>query len=324
MKQERTEVERQIRERVLDLRRRSLPSRLTLLDDTTDFMAIDRDQLIELEGEVFLITGTEREKRFGLTEEPKPWVKRGVSRASGEVHILKLVFAEVFKVQIGAQTFRCARSAEKEARVLELVRGDSRFMQGQGLRDARGNLVRVLDFIRGQDLYTHLATLDLPHQEYFSRHLPAVLDRIIGSLAAIQRLHEAGLCHGDIRNDHIFVETGSGEYRWIDFDLDQERAAFAVWSVGNILHFVVGKGATRISQTLARRPDLVGLLRHEDAALFFPYRLQNLGKLYPYLPPCLNDVLLRFAVGDTTRYDTVAQVVDDLEGCRALLSPAEG
>jgi tRNA A-37 threonylcarbamoyl transferase component Bud32 len=301
------------------LKGRALPEPLVIVDDTSEFMGIDRDHVVDLAGELFLITGTEREKRFGLTGEPKPWVKRAIGLSSGRVHVIKMVFAEVFRAQVGEQCFRCERSAEKEARVLELVDGDVRFMHGHALRDTRGNLVRVLDFIHGIDLYSCLGALEVPHEEYLWRNLPQILHRVIESLRAIQILHDAGLCHGDIRNDHILVEQGSGAYRWIDFDLDQGVAAFDVWSVGNILHFIVGKKVVRLTEVLRERPDLIGHVGHEDAALFFPYRLQNLGKLFPYLPRCINDVLLRFAVGSTTRYDSVAQVVEDLQTCEQHL-----
>ena len=45
----------------------------------------------------------------------------------------------------------------------------------------------------------------------------------------------------------------------------------------------------------------------------------NLGKLYPWLPPPLTEVLRRFAVGECARYTSVDDVADDvqhaLHGC---------
>jgi hypothetical protein len=143
-----------VRERVHVLTGRELLEPIRIVADTTDFMALDRDQVLELGGELFLITGTEREKRFGLVDEPKHWVKRAISLETGRLYVLKMVFQESFKAEIGSQVFLCVRSAEKEARVLETTAGDQRFMQGRGVRDARGNLVRVLEFIRGVDLYS--------------------------------------------------------------------------------------------------------------------------------------------------------------------------
>ena len=284
-----------------------------ILDDTTEFMGIDRGDIIRLGAELFLVRGVEHEKRFGLMGEPKFWVKRALSLTTGRPQILKLVFQEVFKARVGDSEFLCRRSADKEARVLEVMRGDPAFMQGTSLRDARGNVVRVLDIIQGVDLLTHLGTLDMPHEQYAQTLLPQVLGRVVDALRAIARLHAAGLCHGDIRNDHLLLEEGSGALRWIDFDLDQGTIQFDVWSVGNVLHFVAARGIVRIREVLEQRPDLAGRIGSEDASLFFPYRLMSLGKLYPWLPAPLTEVLRRFAVGACTRYDRVDAVADDLQ-----------
>lgn len=284
-----------------------------VLDDTTEFMGIDRGDVVRLGEEVFLVRGVEREKRFGLIGEPKFWVKRALSLTTGRPQILKLVFAEVFKARVGESEFLCRRSADKEARVLEVTRGDPAFMQGRGVRDARGNLVRVLDVIRGVDLLTDLGARDMPHEEYVRTLLPDVLDRVVDALRAIARIHSAGLCHGDIRNDHLFVEQGGSVLRWIDFDLDQGSLEFDVWSVGNVLHFVAARRIVRIREVLEQRPDLAGRIGPDDASLFFPYRLMNLGKLYPWLPAPLTDVLRRFAVGACARYGAVDEVVEDLQ-----------
>ncbi len=306
-----------IARRAEELTGRALPRRPSVVRDTTDFMAIDRDSIVELDGELFLVTMTERERRFGLGGEPKFWVKRAVSLATGRTHILKMVFHEAFMARVGDLETRCVRSAEKEARVLERFRGDPRFMHGRAVRDARGNLVRVLDLIAGPDLISHVEALPGTHQEYFAASFPGVLAGLITSLEAIRDLHGVGLCHGDIRNDHILVEQGTGTHRWIDFDLDEDTAAFDVWSLGNVLHHVVGKGFVVFRDALARDPALAGRLDDGDASVFFTNRVMNLRKLYPWVPGALNDVLMHFAAAGRTRYDRAAQVVDDL---RAVVS----
>lgn len=276
-------------------------------------MGIDRGDVIRLDGDLFLVRGVEREKRFGLSDEPKYWVKRAISLGDSRPRILKLVFAEVFRAQIGDRDFLCRRNADKEARVLEVMRGDPSFMQGWAGRDGRGNLVRVLDVIRGKDLLTLLGGFEMPHRQYAAEVLPRLLGRVCEALRAIARLHAAGLCHGDIRNDHLFAEDGSPTLRWIDFDLEQDTADFDVWSVGNILHVVAASRIVRIRDVLEQRPDLRGRISGDDAAMFFPYRLMNLEIVYPWLPQQLTAVLRRFAVGDCRRYGTVSEVVDDLD-----------
>ena len=304
-----------IREQALRFGNQLPSTRPVVLDDTTDFMSIDRDQIIDLEGVLYLVRCNEREARFGMEEQPKFWVKRALDLDSGRMHILKLVFQEEFKIRVGTLQVKCVRSPEKEGRVLELVRGDRRFMQGQTARDSRANLVRVIDFIFGVDLLSYLHSIRLCHEEYADTLLPDILGRIRETCSGIQLLHDAGLCHGDIRNDHLLIERDTGCYKWIDFDLNEDFSDFDVWSVGNILHCVVAKGFLTFSDALRVRPELSGQLKEDDASVFFPHRVMNLRRVYPYLPAKLNEVLRRFSFGARACYDRVSQVMDDLTDC---------
>ena len=299
---------------------RALPARPVVWDDTTQFMSIDRDHIIRLQEVSFLVQCNERERRFGMVDDqPKFWVKRAIDLDTGMMHILKLVFQEEFRVEVGTLQVKCVRSAEKEGRVLELVRGDARFMQGRTAPDSRGNLVRILDYITGVDLLNYLQSVRLSHEEYVFTLLPGILSRIRECCRALQRLHEAGLCHGDIRNDHLLIERDTGDYKWIDFDLSQEFPDFDIWSLGNILHCVVAKGFVAFSEALRIRPELSGKLHADDASVFFPHRVMNLRKVYPYLPAKLNEMLLRFSAGGQACYDQASQIVDDLSDCAASM-----
>ncbi len=307
------------RDRVAELTGRLLPGSSRVIRDTSEFMAIDRDSVVELGGELFLVTGTERERRFGLAGEPKFWVKRALALGSGSRHILKMVFHERFRACIGQLEVVCVRSAEKEAAVLDLVRGDPRYMNGRSVRDERGNLVRVIDVIEGETFLSRILGLPLTHEAYIESVFPGVLAATADSLLAIERLHRSGLTHGDIRNDHIFVEAGSARLRWIDFDLDQDTPAYDVWSVGNLLHCVVAKGFITFQDAFEQRPELATALQEGDASVFFPFRVMNLGKVFPYIPVALSRVLERFAVSGTVRYDRVDQVAEDLGACASSL-----
>jgi hypothetical protein len=308
-----------IAERIHALTNRKPTGPIVVFDDTSNFMSIERDSLIELEGDLYLVRCNEREGRFGLDDQPKFWVKRALSLETGRTYILKLVYHEDFKVRIGALEIRCTRSEEKEGRVLELVRGDSRFMQGRTTLDSRGNLVRVIDFIPGVDLMSYLHSIEAPHEKYFEKIFPLILSKIMDSFRAIQRLHEAGLCHGDIRNDHILLERETGTLRWIDFDLTQDFPDFDTWSLGNILHCVVGKGFVTFRSVLKDRPDLGSRLTEDDASAFYPHRIMNLAKVYPYVPEKLSRVLRRFTVGASVNYETVEQFLDELEDYAASM-----
>ena len=293
--------------------------RLVLVSDTTNYMAIDRGHVVDLEGHLFLVRGNEREGRFGIDDQPKFWVKRAIDLQTGKLHILKLVFQEEFRAQVGSLQVRCVRSPEKEGRVLELTRGDPRFMQGRTARDARGNLVRIIVYITGVDLLHHVHSLPARHEEYFHSHFPAILANTVESLRGIQRLHEAGLCHGDIRNDHLILERSTGQFKWIDFDLNQDFADFDIWSAGNILHYVVGRGFVTFREAIQASPSLDGRLSDEDASVFFPHRVMNLRKIFAYVPPKLNDILLRFSAGARVFYDTMSQLADDLSECATAM-----
>jgi hypothetical protein len=235
------------------------------------------------------------------------------------VYILKLTCQEEFKIHIGTREIRCFRSAEKEAQVLELVRGDGRFMQGRAVRDTHGNLVRIVEFVAGPDFLSYLQSVPLHHEEYFRTLLPNILANVANSLAALQRLHDVGLCHGDIRNDHVLIERGTGSYKWIDFDLAQDSPDFDIWSAGNILHCTLAKGFVTFQDAIHIKPELSGRLSDADASVFFPNRVMNLRKVYGYIPDRLNDVLCRFSSGARVFYDKISQISDDLADCVASL-----
>jgi len=293
------------------------PEAPVVWDDTTNYMRIERDHIVNLQGDLFLIRCNEHEGRFGLDDQPKFWVKRSLALSTGQTHILKLAIQESFKVHVGAVEVLCVRNAEKEGKVLDLVRGDPRFMQGRSTYDSRGNLVRVIDFIPATDLLTYIDSIRLRHEEYCRTMLPAILANVTDNIAALQRLHDAGLCHGDIRNDHLLIERETGCYKWIDFDLEQASVDFDVWSVGNILHCVAAKGFRTFRDATEIRPQLSGNLSQDDASVFFPHRVMNLQKIYPYLPDKLNDVLLHFSFGARVGYDRISQITDDLAECAA-------
>ncbi len=306
-----------IRERLRLLGLEDVPQAPIVWDDTTNYMAIQRDHVVRLQDDLFLIRGHAHEERFGLEGQPKFWVKRAIDLRTGQAHILKLTIEESFKIRVGAVEVLCVRNPEKEAKVLALVRGDPRFMQGHSTHDSRGNLVRIIDFIHGVTLLAYVDSIRLPHEEYCRSSLPSILAKVTDNLAGLQHLHDAGLCHGEIRSDHLLIEQGTHAYKWIDFDLEQASLEFDVWSVGNILHRIVAKGVRTFRDALDLCPQLSGKLFQEDASIFFPQRIMNLQKVHPYLPDKLNDVLLRFSAGARVGYNRLSQIVDDLRECAA-------
>lgn len=312
------EHEPELRDRIEEVAHRRLRGAIAVAEDTTNYMGIEAGTVLRLEGADYFVSGEANEGRFGIGDQPKYWVKYAFDLETGDRKIIKLVFHEEFTAALGLFTVRCTRSPEKESRVLDLVRGDLRFMQGQTVRDCRGNNVRVIEHIRGPSLYVHLASLEVAHEEYFATVMPGVLEDVVGCIDALSFLHANGLQHGDIRNDHILIETGTGRYRWIDFDYEVNFSDFDVWSIGNILTYVVARGIC----TCQDARQVLGSAKGPsecDALVFFKHRLANLKKLYPYIPDPLNEVLLRFSRNTTEFYESLPEVTRDLRAVLAAL-----
>lgn len=291
-----------------------------VVTDTTEFHNIGGGDVIALDGRHYLVIRDEAERRFGI-EDPKFWVKRCVCLQTRVSHILKLVFHETFPMEIGEMVIACYRSPDKESRILDLVRGDWRFMQGETLLDERGNNVRVLEMIRGKRLDLMVDAIDMDHHTYVRERLPGLLEQYIGSCEAIGLLHAHGEKHGDIRRDHIWHEYGTSRFRWIDFDytFDYVENPFGLdlFGLGNILLFLVGKGIYTAQNLSAEQ---MALLSPGDYSLMYRYRVMNLGKLFPYLPKELNDVLMHYTVSSEVFYEHVDELLTDLKPCLDLLA----
>ena len=285
--------------------------------DTTEFMNINYGDVIALNDRNFLVLRDEAERRFGI-EDPKYWVKRCKDLDSGERRILKLVFYEKFEQKIGLLTINCYRSPKKESRILDLVRGDSRFMQGTTLIDEAGNPVRVLEVVLGKSLDNFVEDIDMDHRTYFHERFPGILEKFIGTCEGIKFMHDHGERHGDVRRDHIFVEYETGAYRWIDFDYAYESTenpfGLDLFGLGSILLFITGKGIHDSSSLKSSQSgrELYSSLNQDDFSLIFPHRLINLRKLFPYIPESLNRVLMHFSQGTYVTYETAGEMLPDL------------
>ena len=292
----------------------------SLLKDTSEFMNIQYGDVIELDGNHFLVLRDEKERSFGV-EDPKYWVKRCRELKTGARKILKLVFYEQFPVSLGSMQIECFRSPRKEARILDLVRGDSRFMQGYSCDDAVGNNVRVLDVVKGDLLSLEIDRLEADHRTYYHELLPDILDKFVVACRAIEFLHRHGENHGDIRRDHLWLEQGTGNYVWIDFDYTYEfqESPFGldIFGLGNLLLYLCGKKfCTTFNMS---KPEFDGRtdisLEAADFSMLFKHRLCNLRKVYPYVSQNLNNVLMHFSSTSEVFYPTVGEMLDDLRPC---------
>ena len=303
--------------------RERVPKRVKV-KDTSDFFRVDYDDVVVLGGVPYFVRNNEREGRFGIEDEPKFWVKRSINLFTGETKILKWVFKERFNARIGDLVFECVRSPQKEARILELVRGRDDFMQGGTVMDSSGNPLRILDYIRGKTLSQFTAALGSDHEDFFHHHYPSLLDEFIRIVQAIRFLHESGEKHGDIRRDHLIRDEVTGKFRWIDFDFNyrhgESRFGYDLFGLGNVFMFITGKGDVTTQRLLKDDPDMLDRLSIDDVNIVFHNRVANLKKIYPYIPESLNRVLLHFSVGAKVYYDNTKELLEDLGEVRERLS----
>ena len=294
-----------------------------LYTDTTEFMNIDHGDVILVGGLHYLVLRNEKESSFGV-EDPKYWVKRCRELETGERRILKLVFYEKFPINLGDIDVVAYRSPRKEARILDLVRGDDRFMQGFSVDDSAGNNVRILSVVRGKRLADMVDELDVDHRAYFFDYLPEILEKFLVACEGIRLLHVHGENHGDIRRDHLFVEYSTGNYVWIDFDytydFHENPFGLDLFGLGNMLLFLVGKRfytPHNLSQFLHKEHQEV--FEYNDFSMLFKSRLVNLGKVYSYLPEELLVVLMHFSLGAHIFYTYIDDFLTDLNRCIKVL-----
>ncbi len=307
--------------------RERVPKRVRV-KDTADFFRVDYDDVVFLNDIPYFVRNNEREGRFGLEDEQKFWVKRSINLHTGEVKILKWVFRERFNSKIGNLVFECVRSPQKEARILELVRGRPDFMQGGTVSDSSGNPLRVLDYIRGKTLAELTLSLGKDHEDFFYNDYPALLDEYRGIVEAIRFLHENNEKHGDIRRDHLIKDRSTGRYRWIDFDFNyrhgESRFGYDLFGLGNILIFITGRGDVNTHRLLRDDPDALARLTEGDVNIVFHNRVANLKKIYHYIPEQLNRILMHFSAGAEIYYEDTRELLEDLGEARERLGGGGG
>jgi hypothetical protein len=317
-------TERELRRMI----RRWMPAdrvpRSVRIKDTADFFRVDYDDVVLLDGVPYFVRNNEREGRFGLEDEQKFWVKRSLNLLTGELKILKWVFKERFNARIGNLVFECVRSPQKEARILELVRGRDDFMQGTTVADSAGNPLRILDYIRGRTLSQITTSLGKDHEDFFYNQYPLLFDEFIGIVEAIRFLHVHGEKHGDIRRDHLIRDEATGRFRWIDYDFNywhgESRFAYDLFGLGNVLLFITGRGDITTQRLLREDPDRLETLSEDDVNIVFHNRVTNLKKIYPYIPESLNRALMHFSAGSDVYYETTDELLEDLGEARGDLN----
>jgi serine/threonine protein kinase len=293
--------------------------------DTTEFHNIDRGDIIQIGDKRYLVTGNERERRFGVTD-PKYWVKRCLDLDTNEKKILKLTFFETFFISLAGIKIKRFRDPKKEENILALVKDHPYFMHGTSHQDKKGNSIRVLDIVQGTNFYVYLESLTMEHEIYFHEILPGILENLLQAFKALRFLHLNGFRHGDVRNDHMIIERETKNYVWIDFDYEFEPGenpfSLDIFGLGNILLYACGKGFHdyhMISRDKTFYGDLSDRIEQTDFSILNKWRLFNLHKLYPYIPTVLNDILMHFSADASVYYETVDEIIEDITRCTHLI-----
>lgn len=301
-----------------------VPKQLKVIADTSDFYRVDYDDVVILGDRPYLIRNNEREGRFGIDDQQKYWVKRARDLSDGSVKIIKFVFHERFEAKVGGIVFDCFRSPKKEAKILDLTKGNIRFMQGFSVVNESGDIIRIIDFIKGKTLADSVLLLGKEYEDYFHNHLPHVLDEFVELVKAIRFLHENGEKHGDIRRDHIIKEAETGTARWIDFDFNylhkENMFGYDLFGLGNILAYLTGRGDVTVQRLRETASPAFDRLTADDTNIIFNNRVMNLKKVYPFIPESLNLILLHFSNGANTYYDNTDQFLHDLREAREYLN----
>jgi hypothetical protein len=296
-----------------------VPSKFRIIEDTTEFMGLDKDDVILLDNIPYMVLRNEKEIGFGLDNEPKYWVKRATNLESGDLKVVKLVFYEKFTQKVGDQKIWFFRNPKKEAAALEVTAQHPDFMQGYSAKDIKGNLVRIIEHIPGKTLSKIVTGPRIAHREYFNNLMPDILSQLSECLFSLSSLHGQGLVHGDVRWDHILFDRELKRYRWIDFDYDyffpENPFSVDLFGIGKILAYVIGKGPYLYSDIKysSKFESVLNTLCIEDFAILQQNLLMNVAKLYPYVPAKLNNILLHFTGYANVYYDSAKQIIDDLE-----------
>ena len=127
---------------------------------------------------------------------------------------------------------------------------------------------------------------------------------------------EHNMHHGDIRNDHIFIEAETGVCKWIDFDYSVTHADYDFWSLGNLIIFTAAGGLLLhkdISQNPDRYPRLTSPISAGDCSLYHKYRVANVRKVYPYISKKINHICMRHAIDHIAIYEDYPSLIHDLE-----------
>ena len=85
-----------------------------------------------------------------------------------------------------------------------------------------------------------------------------------------------------------------------------------------------GRGDITTYRLLKEDPRMLDRLTEDDLNIVFHNRVNNLRKIYPYIPEKLNRVLMHFALSAPVYYEETAELLADLADARGELKQVTG
>jgi eukaryotic-like serine/threonine-protein kinase len=120
----------------------------------------------------------------------------------------------------------------REQEALVALAGTSAVAVYDLCRASGGSLCLVMELLEGTDLERHLAGVEQRHERLTKERINAIFDPIVDTL---ERAHEAGIVHRDVKPSNIFVLANGGGVRLLDFGLSRMRTAAPLTAAGMVV-----------------------------------------------------------------------------------------
>lgn len=120
----------------------------------------------------------------------------------------------------------------REQEALVALAGTSAVAVYDLCRSAGGSLCLVMELLEGMDLEKHLAELEGRSERMPKERLSAVFEPIVETL---ERAHDAGIVHRDVKPSNIFLLTEGGGVRLLDFGLSRMKTAAPLTAAGMVV-----------------------------------------------------------------------------------------
>jgi serine/threonine-protein kinase len=120
----------------------------------------------------------------------------------------------------------------REQEALVALAGTSAVAVYDLCRAAGGSLCLVMELLEGVDLERHLAELEKRREPLTKERINTIFDPIVDTL---ERAHDAGIVHRDVKPSNIFVLANGGGVRLLDFGLSRMRSAAPLTAAGMVV-----------------------------------------------------------------------------------------